>query len=151
MDALWILLAEVIGVGLRGEALQGVHRPNWGSYRVPATTTDQSDRAGHLVSTLARQIGCPVVHEPTPALEQVHIHDRRHSYSAHAVMSGLDLYTLGRLLAHADTGSTERYAHLADDHVRAAAADSVRPVSQGDWITSDPAPPPDRPGRPRTL
>ncbi len=38
-----------------------------------------------------------------------------------AVMSGLDLYTVGRLLGHADTGSTERYAHLADEHVREAA------------------------------
>ncbi len=36
-------------------------------------------------------------------------------------MSGLDLYTMGRLLGHADTGSTERDAHLADEHVRAAA------------------------------
>ena len=36
-------------------------------------------------------------------------------------MSGLDLYTVGRLLGHADTTSTERYAHLADDHVREAA------------------------------
>ena len=36
-------------------------------------------------------------------------------------MSGLDLYTVGRLLGHADLTSTERYAHLADDHVRDAA------------------------------
>ena len=36
-------------------------------------------------------------------------------------MSGLDLYTVGRLLGHADTASTERYAHLADEHVVAAA------------------------------
>ena len=28
---------------------------------------------------------------------------------------------MGRLLGHADTASTERYAHLADSHVRAAA------------------------------
>ena len=33
----------------------------------------------------------------------------------------LDLYTVGRLLGHADTGSTERYAHLADEHFREAA------------------------------
>ncbi len=32
-------------------------------------------------------------------------------------MSGLDLYTVRRLLGHADVTSTERYAHLADDHV----------------------------------
>ena len=36
-------------------------------------------------------------------------------------MSGLDLYTVGRLLGHADVASTERYAHLADDHIREAA------------------------------
>ena len=36
-------------------------------------------------------------------------------------MGGLDLSTVGRLLSHADNGSTERYAHLADSHVREAA------------------------------
>ena len=36
-------------------------------------------------------------------------------------MSGLDLYTVGRLLGHADTASTERYAHLAGEHIRKAA------------------------------
>ena len=54
-------------------------------------------------------------------LDDVRIHDCRHTFASHAVMSGLDLYTVGRLLGHADTGSTERYAHLADEHVRAAA------------------------------
>ena len=54
-------------------------------------------------------------------LEDVRLHDCRHTYASHAVMSGLDLYTVGRLLGHADTGSTERYAHLADGHVREAA------------------------------
>ena len=54
-------------------------------------------------------------------LDGVRIHDLRHSYASHAVMNGLDLYTVGRLLGHADTGSTERYAHLADEHVRDAA------------------------------
>ena len=54
-------------------------------------------------------------------LDGVRIHDCRHTFASHAVMSGLDLYTVGRLLGHADTGSTERYAHLADEHVREAA------------------------------
>ena len=53
-------------------------------------------------------------------LDGVRIHDCRHTFASHAVMSGLDLYTVGRLLGHADTASTERYAHLADEHVRAA-------------------------------
>ena len=42
-------------------------------------------------------------------------------------MSGLDLYTVGRLLGHADTASTERYAHLADEHVVKAAGRTDRP------------------------
>ena len=54
-------------------------------------------------------------------LEDVRLHDCRHTYASHAVMSGLDRYTAVRLLGHADTGSTERYAHLADGHVRKAA------------------------------
>ena len=54
-------------------------------------------------------------------LDDVRIHDCRHTFASHAVMSGLDLYTVGRLLGHADIASTERYAHLADEHVRAAA------------------------------
>ena len=54
-------------------------------------------------------------------LDDVRLHDCRHTYASHAVMSGLDLYTVGRLLGHADLASTERYAHLADEHVRDAA------------------------------
>ena len=54
-------------------------------------------------------------------LDDVRIHDCRHTFASHAVMSGLDLYTVGRLLGHADTASTERYAHLADEHIRKAA------------------------------
>ncbi len=54
-------------------------------------------------------------------LEDVRIHDFRHTLASHAVMSRIDLYTVGRLLGHADIASTDRYAHLADDHVREAA------------------------------
>ena len=54
-------------------------------------------------------------------LDGVRIHDARHTFASHAVMSGLDLYTVGRLLGHADSASTERYAHLEDEHVREAA------------------------------
>ena len=43
------------------------------------------------------------------------------TFASHVVMSGLDVYTVGRLLGYADTGSTERYAYLSDEHVREAA------------------------------
>ncbi len=54
-------------------------------------------------------------------LDDVRIHDCRHTFASHAVMSGLDLSAVGRLLGHADVASTERYAHLADEQVREAA------------------------------
>ena len=54
-------------------------------------------------------------------LPDVRIHDCRHTFASHAVMSGLDLYAVGRLLGHSDIASTERYAHLSDGHVREAA------------------------------
>lgn len=62
-------------------------------------------------------------------LDDVRVHDLRHTYASHAVMSGLDLYTVGRLLGHADVATTERYAHLADEHVRKAAGKISRVVN----------------------
>jgi site-specific recombinase XerD len=47
-------------------------------------------------------------------------HDNRHTYASHLVSSGLSLETVGRLLGHTTTTTTKRYAHLADDPLRAA-------------------------------
>jgi integrase len=47
-------------------------------------------------------------------------HDNRHTYASHLVSSGLSLEIVGQLLGHASTTTTKRYAHLADDSVRAA-------------------------------
>jgi integrase len=48
------------------------------------------------------------------------IHDLRHSYASVAVTSGIGLYLTGKILGHARSTTTERYAHLADDPVRQA-------------------------------
>ena len=55
-------------------------------------------------------------------VEDVRIHDLRHSYASRALALGESLTMIGRLLGHADTGSTERYAHLAKDAEKASAA-----------------------------
>jgi integrase len=47
-------------------------------------------------------------------------HDNRHTYASHLVSSGLSLEIVGRLLGHTTTTTTKRYAHLADDPLRAA-------------------------------
>lgn len=43
------------------------------------------------------------------------IHDLRHSFASHAIMSGESLLTVSRLLGHSRIQTTARYAHLADD------------------------------------
>ncbi len=49
------------------------------------------------------------------------LHDLRHSYASLAVMNGETLYMTGKLLGHRHAGSTQRYAHLSDDYLLAAA------------------------------
>jgi len=47
-------------------------------------------------------------------------HDNRHTYASHLVSSGVSLEIVGQLLGHTATTTTKRYAHLADDPLRAA-------------------------------
>jgi integrase len=53
-------------------------------------------------------------------IDDVRIHDLRHSFASVAVSGGLTLAFIGKLLGHKKSATTERYAHLADDPVRAA-------------------------------
>ena len=53
-------------------------------------------------------------------LEDVRIHDLRHSFASFGVNLGLPLPMIGAVLGHSNASMTERYAHLADDPVRKA-------------------------------
>jgi integrase len=53
-------------------------------------------------------------------LEDVRLHDLRHSFASVAAAGGLSLPMIGKLLGHRSTLTTQRYAHLADDPARAA-------------------------------
>lgn len=54
-------------------------------------------------------------------LSDVRIHDLRHSYASGALALGEGLPMIGKLLGHTQVQTTARYAHLANDPVKAAA------------------------------
>ena len=55
-------------------------------------------------------------------LEDVRIHDLRHSFASRALALGEPLPMIGKLLGHARAQTTARYAHLARESVKEAAA-----------------------------
>jgi integrase len=54
-------------------------------------------------------------------LGNVRLHDLRHSFASNIVNAGGSLPVIGALLGHRSTQTTARYAHLADDPLRAVA------------------------------
>jgi len=53
-------------------------------------------------------------------LENLRIHDLRHSFASVGVSSQMSLPILGALLGHTQAQTTQRYAHLSDDPLRQA-------------------------------
>jgi integrase len=53
-------------------------------------------------------------------LEGVRLHDLRHNFASIGAGNGLSLPMIGALLGHKNTATTQRYAHLAADPIRAA-------------------------------
>jgi integrase len=62
-------------------------------------------------------------------LHDVRLHDLRHSAASFALMSGVGLEVIGKLLGHRDIKTTRRYAHLADVVVRAAAEHTAEQIA----------------------
>ncbi|MAL77242.1 MAG: integrase [Rhodospirillaceae bacterium] len=54
-------------------------------------------------------------------LDDLRIHDLRHSFASSAVGMGESLPMIGKLLGHSQVQTTARYAHLADDPVQVSA------------------------------
>lgn len=92
-----------------------------------------------VIAALPRWDGCPWL-IPNPAtrrpftdlkhpwqtardaagLPGLRIHDLRHSAASFMVISGVDLFAVGKVLGHSSVQSTQRYSHLANDTLLAA-------------------------------
>jgi len=92
--------------------------------------TELKENAGdHAYVIPGAVIGKPLVNLQKPwravrklaCLEDVRIHDLRHTFASIGAGMGMSLHMLGRLLGHTQAVTTSRYAHLAQDPVRTAA------------------------------
>ena len=54
-------------------------------------------------------------------IEDVRLHDLRHTFASHAVLQGVPLPAVSRLLGHKHPSMTLRYAHVGDTETEAAA------------------------------
>ena len=96
----------------------------------------------HLVNL--RKPWCRI--RASAGLDDVRIHDLRHSFASVAVAGGLSLPMIGALLGHSQPATTQRYAHLAGDPLRQATnliggriATAMRvPARLREWIRISP-------------
>ncbi len=76
-------------------------------------------------------------------IEDVRLHDFRHTFASQAAMQGIPLPVVARLLGHAHVQMTLRYAHVSDRDVEAA-AERIGGVMAGiinsSPVRSEPAP-----------
>ena len=63
-------------------------------------------------------------------LAGVRLHDLRHSFASVGAAAGLGLPIIGALLGHTQAATTQRYAHLADDPLHAAADEITKRIAE---------------------
>lgn len=86
--------------------------------------------AGKIVGQFATDLQHPWQRiRALAGLNDVRIHDLRHTYASNAVSSGMPIQMVGRLLGHSQLQTTMRYAHLADEPVRHAAEKNAERLS----------------------
>ncbi|SDO97037.1 Site-specific recombinase XerD [Lutimaribacter pacificus] len=91
--------------------------------------TDLPRRDGNPYVILGESEDGPMVNLQKPwrrirglaGLDDVRLHDLRHTYASVAMQSGVDPFTLKEIMGHKNLQTTLRYAHLQDDAVQRAA------------------------------
>lgn len=104
--------AKVIPLGPPALAiLSGLKRSSGGEFVFPAEVPGRPFQGTEKVWRKVRAAA---------ELRDVRLHDLRHSFASVALLAGDSLSLIGKLLGHKDVKTTARYAHLADDPLRAA-------------------------------
>jgi len=74
-------------------------------------------------------------------LEDVRIHDLRHTFASGGLAAGEGLPMIGKLLGHTQVQTTARYAHLAADPIKAAANKISNRLATALFEPAEPSPP----------
>ena len=82
------------------------NRERRGSVVFPASGNPEKARSKYLCAWKSVR--------KSAGLQDVRIHDLRHTFASHAVMNGVALPVVSRLLGHSSLSMTMRYAHVGD-------------------------------------
>ena len=104
---------RTVFLNTQAQAILARQPRNGSTYVFPSPIDSSRPRSAELSlwSKVCRQAG----------LESVRLHDLRHSFASHAVMQGVPLPVVARLLGHSHPRMTFRYAHVGDRETEAAA------------------------------
>jgi integrase len=89
---------------------------------------------------------CPSLHFPWTRIKQrailddLRLHDLRHSFASFLVNEGVSLYVVQGLLGHTQPRTTQRYAHLAQDTLNNAAEIVANVINGATALRSQPVP-----------
>ena len=78
------------------------------------STSNDGPHLGHILSRDFRKL------LKLCGIKGASLHTLRHTFASHLVMNGTDVYTVQKLLGHSSIKTTEIYAHLAPDFLKAA-------------------------------
>jgi integrase len=128
-------LGEILGLQWtwidmeRGEARLPDSKTGAKTVHLPAPALDVLRGLPHVAPyVLGAKRGTTFVEAPwrrirkAAGLDDVHLHDLRHSFASVAAAGGMGLPIIGKMLGHTQAQTTARYAHLASDPVKQAAA-----------------------------
>jgi hypothetical protein len=73
----------------------------------------------------------------------VRVHDLRHTFASLLVSGGMSLPMIGKLLGHTQVQTTQRYAHLFDDPLRAGLEQVGAMLKPKPTLVEAPSPAPD--------
>ena len=122
----WRFSVPEVRAGVRGLAVSpGGGMRTWAWTQTHARAGER-DRKASLTATQANATWCERVRSRIPGFEKIRLHDLRHSAASDALMAGVPLAVVGKILGHRKPETTARYAHIAD----AVVTDAVEAMSQ---------------------